>query len=168
MKRELKNLALAFSSANLCLLAVWRRLILATSTDKFLARNHTSNDFLSILLNVLLFTSLFWVVLALGQRSKRRYVQTSSRWLPMYSFFFPVYLLSRSDPALHLQNRLLVLVGRNGVIFPFFRSAPLFDRSLHGSLAPIHDEHGRERGGQDSWEISQSRTHGTTCGMARI
>ena len=116
MKRELKNLALAFSSANLCLLAVWRRLILATSTDKFLARNHTSNDFLSILLNVLLFTSLFWVVLALGQRSKRRYVQTSSRWLPMYSFFFPVYLLSRSDPALHLQNRLLVLVGRNGVI----------------------------------------------------
>src|SRR5437879_1637027 len=50
MKRELKNLALAFSSANLCLLAVWRRLILATSTDKFLAPHHTSNDFLSILL----------------------------------------------------------------------------------------------------------------------
>jgi len=117
MKREIKNLALAFSAANLCLLAVWRRLILASPTDKFLTRNHTANDFFAVLLNVLVFFSVFWVVLALGQRSKRRYVQALSRWFPMLSFFFPFYILARSDPALHLQNHLLVLVGRNGVLF---------------------------------------------------
>jgi len=115
MTREsLKDVAIALSVANLCLLGTWQRLIFANAADRFLMRHHTSPDFLAVLLNVLLLSTFFWTLLTIGRRSTNKAVSAIFRWLPILSPLFP--LIRFVGVTFDNSNRLMMRMGRVPVV----------------------------------------------------
>src|SRR3989454_7908605 len=115
MTREsLKDVAIALSVANLCLLGTWQRLIFANAADRFLMRHHTSPDFLAVLLNVLLLSTFFWTLLTMGRRSTNKAVSAIFRWLPILSPLFP--LIRFVGVTFDNSNRLMMRMGRVPVV----------------------------------------------------
>jgi Sulfatase len=110
MTREgLKDVALALSAANLCLLGAWRRLVFASADDRFLMRAHSSSDFLAALLNLQVLSILFWIVFTIGRHSTNPRVRGILRWLPVLALVFP--MIRVGGITFDNSNRLMVLMG---------------------------------------------------------
>src|SRR2546428_4105772 len=110
MRQTIKDVAISLSAANLCLLGTWQRLVFANAADKFLMRAHSSSDFLAALLNVLVLSTLFWIVLTIGRRLTHHRVSGIFRWLPILAPVFP--LIRVGGVTFDNSNRLMMRMGR--------------------------------------------------------
>lgn len=112
--QKLRDLAIAFSLANLCFFGPWSELLPGQPNQYLMWMAPSPFAFAALILNVSLFALLFWGAMTFARHSRQVHVLTLARWMFLAVFIIAVNGLRQKVPAL-TYDKLLSLLGEAGL-----------------------------------------------------
>ncbi len=111
-QKTLRDLALALSAANLCLLRVWHALLVKS----IYIPTPAGLDYLAAILSTGLLAGVFWLFLAVGGLSTKSPFARWLRWLPFLALLMPLNFLRTLLPDYFSQEALIRNLGKAGFL----------------------------------------------------